>query len=183
MERDIYFEILARLAQVGLGNSADISELVRDYFRQNLDVWQDNLAIAVDAYLQLMDECGHADFSNKSEGNRDLSKISVTASILPDGLFFYYKKLEIESLIAVNNSTLESNRQSGISSNIQTRNISTQTRILAIASFFALCSFATSVFTLIRDPGKKAQQVEINRLRQDSTILRKQISELRLNRK
>ena len=104
MNDDIYFEILKRLAKSGLNQKTDISDLLRIYLSNNIDLGE-SIKNGIYTYLQNMELYSHIGFKNNTvvfEEN-NLNEISVSAWILPAGLIFYQQKIQIDVITNSNN--------------------------------------------------------------------------------
>ena len=166
MKQDTYFVILQALAAHGVNKTQDISACLRPHFLDQHNIGNVvfvDLNKAVEEYMSQMKAVGHVIFTNTTPDQITVGKaeywkyINVTASITPQGLLFYYQKLQID---AVEKSGRWAKRG------------------IYLAAFLALLSLIISALTFIKalsdTTGKQHVQILEKQLSQQGVELIKQ---------
>jgi len=106
----LYFDFLELLSKKGLFGEIDVSDKLRDHFKDNepesLERYGD-----LDGFLKDITKYGHFTFRNETKANAKsdhkdwLSAIKASMSLTPDGLLFLYEKKKIDQTVKSNNLT------------------------------------------------------------------------------
>ncbi|WP_158991884.1 hypothetical protein [Mucilaginibacter sp. L196] len=167
----LYFELLEKLSEQGVGVGSNVADLLQRYFfnTKEVDITIYNKRVNdIVITLNTMKNNNHIIFDDRAAVN-DLMNLfynggAIEVSLRKEGLDYYYAEI-------LRNATIQSFENSRTQSTI----ISNQSKIFKAGAIFAFGSLIVAIITLRIQINQDNTKIQIQKLRQDTTQLRHQL--------